>query len=433
MKPHSLRRGLWLANLVLGVAVIGVAAWFVLKVRPAVAKVANRKHSERPAEFEKLRKDYEGQRMSGLKWKPPAPVTEADIKQVVLRKDYADKKPRHWIFSGPLPPEDRPDVEVVDRGPPPPEGLDVLGSISALIYTPPDGTTILFKFGGKSLAFGVGDFVRKSDTDPARFKITKVREKSPKAFEITYDVYGKDDKDKPERTGTMMYDQSDSDGFPSFLRPDVPAKPTKGATGVTGPDGKTPAKDGAKGGPTEGDATKGDPTKGDPTKGDAAKKDDATDESGAKVIDVSKTSSALTLQDLKPEIEYNPRNRSQRAIKFDSNSYKYFKGKNAKSMAGTVKTSVAKDKAGRVIGLRITGFAKDAPADVFDVRRGDILVSINGQKVTTRSDAVRVAESIKPNSLVTVVIDRNGKNVTYRVDASDPKNRRKVRYFDNLK
>ena len=418
MKPHSLRRGLWLANFVLGAAVLGVAAWFALKVRPAVAQVTNRPANARPAEFEKLRKEYEGQRLSGLKWKPAMPVTDAELRQVILRKDYEAKRPRHWIFSGPLPPPDTVDAGPVETGPPPPQGLEVLGSISSIIYLPPKGSVILFDFSGKSDAFSVGDFVRKSDDDPKRFKITGVKEIRPRVFEVAYDIMGKD-TEKAERSATLLYDQSGGDGgYADFLRPEGEGK--GGAPAVV-PAGEQP-KPTAEAGEAEKPAAKDE--KGWVKGG----------EKEPEVVDVAGASADnLTLQDLKPEIEYNPSNRNQRAIKFDDNSYRYFRGKNAKSVAETVKTSVAKDTSGNVIGLRITGFAEDAPADVFDVRRGDILVSINGQKVASRADAIRLAESLSPEKLVTVVIDRLGKLITYRVDPSDPKTRRSVRYFENLR
>lgn len=417
MKPHSLRRGLWLANLVLGVAVLGIAAWFVLKVRPAVAKVTERKANVRPVQWEKVRKEYEGQRLSGLKWKPEPPVEEPAIREVILRKDFEQKKPRHWIFSGPPPPIDVVEEGPVKTGPPPPKGLETLGSISGVIYIPPKESVILFDFSGKSLAFSVGDFVRKTDEDPARFKITDVQETRPKVFEVHYEVYDAGAK-KAARSDKMIYNQSDEDeGYPGFLRPE------KGAGGGAKPTAEVVESGTAAGAGDGTPAAKGDPK--------APGKDGAK---GPEVVDVAGASSAkLTLQDLKPEIEYNPRNRNQRAIKFDNNTYKYFRSKNAKSVAESVKTQIAKDKNGRVIGLRITGFGADAPADVFDVRRGDILVSINGQKVSTRADAVALAERLSPEKLVTVVIDRNGKLVTYRVDPSDPKTRRQVRYFDNLR
>jgi len=423
MKPHSLRRGLWLANFVLGAAVLGVAAWFALKVRPAVAKVTSRPANVRPAEWEKLRKEYEGQRLSGLKWKPAMPVTDVELKDVILRKDFEMKRPRHWIFSGPLPPPDPVDTGPVESGPPPPQGLEVLGSITSLIYIPPSDSVILFDFSGKSLAFSVGDYVRKSDADPKRFRITGVKEIRPRVFEVAYAIVDKDPA-KPEGAATMIYDQSGAEGgYADFLRPE-------GGTEGGAPASGSPAA-GAPGENPEGTGAPGEGAK-------PPAKDDGTwvkgSEKPPEVVDVAGASAEnLTLQDLKPEIEYNPNNRNQRAIKFDDNSYRYFRGKNAKSVAETVKTSIAKDNNGNVIGLRITGFAENAPADVFDVRRGDILVSINGQKVTTRADAIRIAEGLSPEKLVTVVIDRLGKLITYRVDPTDPKTRRNVRYFENLR
>lgn len=126
--------------------------------------------------------------------------------------------------------------------------------------------------------------------------------------------------------------------------------------------------------------------------------------------------------------------RSRRVVEFDDNSHRYFQGKNAKRIAETLKTSPVVDKkTGRKIGLRITGWEKDAPADVFDVKRGDILISINGQKVLSRSDAVRIIEKLSPENLVTVVVERNTRLITYKVDPRDPKNKRKVRYFENLR
>jgi len=418
MKPHSLRRGLWFANFVLGAAVIGIATWFALNVRPAVAKVIERKANVLPAEFDAIRKEYKAQRVTGLKWKPTAPVSGEDIKKVILREDYEKKSPRHWIFSGPLPPEAVAKVGPVDTAPPPPEGLDVLGSIGMVTGGSSNGYTIGFQFGKKMLAFGAGEFVRQSSDDPARFKITKIEEVRPSAFEVTYEVYGKDAK-KPERTGKLMYESGTAAQAP-FLRPvDVTLATPAGATPAgTTPAGAAPA-DPTK--PADGEAT----AAGSGSKGDAAV--------GPTVIDLTGRGRELKLEDLKPDIEINPRNRNQRAVKFTRDSYDYFHGRKPKNIASTVKTNIAKDKNGRVLGLRVTGFAKDAPADLFDVRRGDILVSIAGRKVSSRSDAIRIAEHLDPKKIVNVVIDRNGKLVTYRVDPNDPKNRRKVRYFDNLK
>ena len=56
--------------------------------------------------------------------------------------------------------------------------------------------------------------------------------------------------------------------------------------------------------------------------------------------------------------------------------------------------------------------------------------AIAGQKVTSRADALRIAQTLDPDTLVPVVIDRRGVLYTYRVDARDPRTKRAFRYFD---
>jgi hypothetical protein len=418
MKPHSLRRALWLSNVALGAAVIGVLAWFMLEVRPKVAEAVDRADNYQPPELKKVFDGYKSKLQTGLMWTPEAPVSKDEIHAVILRADFAKKK--HWIFVGPKPPEDQEDTGPVEAGPPPPQGLAAIGEVSAVFLNPPDRSTILFKFsGGKPLAFAIGDFVRVSEKETARFKITDIVEVRARVYEIKYAIYGSD-PDKPEGEGSVTWDESVADDeYPPFLRP---------ATAKTGAGvGKKPGEEGT-----------GTDAAGGGTGGGAEEVEDGADEGDAEspadgVIEVGTTPAEdLTLKDLKPKVHRDPTNRSRRAVEFDRNTYDYFRGKNAKGIAETVKTSVAKEN-GRVIGLRITGFQKDAPADVFDVRRGDILVSINGRKVNSRADAINIAQSLSPDNLVTVVIDRNGKLVTYTVDPRDPRTKRKVRYFENLR
>ena len=421
MKPHSLRSGLWVANLALAAAVVAAGAWYMAEVKPAVADITNRKANYRPPEFEELRKAYEGNRVTGLKWKPQAPVSDKEIHEVILRADYKRKKPTHWIFSGPLPPIDTPDDAPVETGPPPPAGLDSLGKILTVIINPPS-STILFKFtSGKSRPFGVGDFIRLADGDPARFQLTGIVEVREKVYQVGYGVYGKD-KDKPERTEVLMYDRSGT-GTPwaAFLRPvDTGGAPA----GAAVPDGTNPA--GAPAGTTPAGA----PAGTEPGTGGSATPEPAATEV---VIATTKRDEDLTVEDLKPlQVLYKRDNRNERGIRLDETSYRFLKSKNAKSVAETVKTAVAKDASGRVIGLRITGFAPDAPADVFDVKQGDILVSINGQQVSSREDAVRIAQGLDATKLVRVVIDRRGRLITYNVDPQDPRNQRRIRYFEDF-
>lgn len=419
MKPHSLRRVLWLTNVALGVAVVGVLAWYVLEVRPKVAEATEREPNYQPPELKKLYDGYKARRQTGLMWTPEAPVSKEEIHEVILRKDYENLQPRHWIFCGPLPPEPSEEVGPAETGPPPPEGLAAIGSVVSVLLAPPKGSSIEFKFADKNRIFGIGDFVRASPSEPGRFKLTDVVEIRPRVYEVRYAVFGKD-PEQPEKEDVLIWDRSPKDEYSDFLRP-ADLEPPAGAAAPadTGP--------GPVAGAGPGDA-------GTDEKVDGAE-GPALDEPTETVIEVG-TSAAedLKLDDLRPTIHVDPSDRRRRAVEFDANTYDYFRRKNAKSIAETVKTAPAKDPdTGRILGLRITGFQADAPADVFDVRRGDILVSINGQKVTSRADAINIAKKLNPDSLVTVVIDRNGRLVTYTVDPRDPRNKRKIRYFENLK
>lgn len=421
MKPHSLRKVLWLLNLGLAAAVVGVAAWFFLDVRPAVAKVVDQGRKQ-PKNLQAMRKDYESMRVTGLKWAPQAPVSDKEIEETILRPDYKKRKPTHWIFSGPLPPPITTDAPTGPAKPPAPEGLEALGKVS-LVLTDPDGSkTILFSFSGgsKSGAFGLGEFVRASRDEDGRFRITDIVELRDRVWEVRYDVFG-DDAAKPERQGKLVWDESQKGPPAPFLRP-------------VGPEQPLAAKKSGDAEPAAGSGT-AKPAEGEGASGESATENGEEEAAEPKVIDAgNKPAEDLTLTDLKPILHRDPRNSRRRAIEFDRNTYRYFRGKKARTIAETVKTQVQKDpQTGRVLGLRITGFDENAPADVFDVRRGDILVSINGQKVNSRSEAISIGQKLDPDKLVTVVIDRNGRLLTYKVDPRDPQTKRRVRYFENLR
>jgi membrane-associated protease RseP (regulator of RpoE activity) len=133
--------------------------------------------------------------------------------------------------------------------------------------------------------------------------------------------------------------------------------------------------------------------------------------------------------DLKPEVTW--RNLDNADVAFDQGTYDYFRSADAQALAESVKTQEATDASGRVIGLKITGISQGTPADKFDVKPGDILVSINDQPVQSRSDAINVAQRIDPNAdRVKVVIDRNGRQITYAIDPRDPKTRRAAATLD---
>lgn len=434
MKPHSLRKTLWFVNLGLLTAVVAVGFWFVTEVRPAVAKVAQRPANKRPPQFEKIRKEYESERQTGLNWTPKPPVSEEDLHKYILIDKFNVTDPKHWIFSGPMPPEKIKQKRAVEQGPVKPKGLETLGKVATVIYSPPDDTVLLFYFkdGKTNRAFGVGDFVRMKSKDKAlpQYQITKVEEVGAKSYKIHYAVFAKDMK-TPSFEGAMPYGQKAETDWPYHIRPvklatkagvaDGSADPA--SAGTTGDGLATPATEGAGDGAAEGS-----------TDGEAgAVPAEAAAEDGPTVIEVARKSpDEITVEDMKPKIIENLDNRNEKAVAFDQNTYDFYRSKNAKSVASTVKTEIAKDKrTGRTLGLRITGLKQGSAAGAFQVKKGDILVSINGRKVESRSDAIRIVEGLDQKNLVTVVIDRHGKLLTYKVDPSDPKTRRQVRYFEN--
>jgi hypothetical protein len=287
----------------------------------------------------------------------------------------------------------------------------------------PSRHTLQFVFGGSERRdFGLGEFVKKGKDDPDRFKFTGVRRVDPAQdlFEVLYEVW---EGDKKVGEGKTIVDLRLVPPVQDFLV-------RLGADGQPVPNGAGgPAPAGAPAGtPTEGAATA--PAPGAPSP-------EAPEPAGPTVISpVSEKPPAegWRLEDLQPVWHQDPANTSRKAVAFDRRTYDYFRGKNADSVAASVKTSVATDPStGRTMGLRITGFGGDAPTQVFDVRRGDILVSIDGHAVTSREDVLNYVKGLKQEKTVTVVINRNGRLLTYIVDPSDPHTRRSVRYFENLK
>jgi hypothetical protein len=442
MKPHALRKTLWFVNIALVVACLGVGTWFFTKVRPAAAAVTKRPKSDIPAQYQKIQKDYEQERQTGLKWEPKAPVSEPDIKQYILIPKFETTDPKHWVFSGPLPPEKQKEVGPATPVSEKPKGLELLGKVTTVMFNPPTGTVVLFAFSGgekKSRAFGIGDWVRQDNKAPKVYRLTEVVEVGDAAYEVRYAVFS-GGKAEPDFSGAVPYGKGAAPKeWPAWLRPYTPPAPKPTATPAGTPTlpggaGELAAGPGAAGEgasaeggvPAEGEGAEGESTAGETEVTEA--------ESTPTVIEARKPVEEITVEDMRPEIRENPNNRNERAILVDENTYRVLKSKNAATIASTVKTEVAVDKrTGRTLGMRITGLKEGSAAGALQVKKGDILVSINGQKVESRSAAIAIVERLNPENLVTIVIDRHGKLLTYKVDPSDPKTRRQVRYFDDLK
>lgn len=380
--PHGLRRGLFFLNLAL-TASLALPAWLLLEDPPAADASSSGA----------ARIDYVAARRTGLRWTPDRPVADADFRRTFLR--FEGQTPAHWPFVGPLPPE--PDPAAGDTPTPDePEDLAALAHVHLVILG--EGQPVVgFTFHGPPRArveVGPGEPIRPRGSRETRFRLLAVERIEARLHHVHYEVM---DGERVEREAYLVLDRRGKPGGGTG----------KGSGGIRLRSGEGPD------GPSE----------------DAR----APGERGPSTI-VVEVGAEATLETMRPTRHIHPRNRRDRVIEFDAHTYRVTRGKGLGAIFAHVKTTPAVDAAtGRPIGIRIAGIGDRLPADRFDVRKGDILVSIAGQRVTTRADVIRIAQGIDPQTLVPIVIDRQGLIHTYRVDARDPTTKRKIRYFDNVK
>ena len=367
MKPHALRRALWLMNGALGVAVLAAGMGVFTPSEQASAQ----SHDDLIHAFEAQRRQ--------ARWQVQSPVAKADLQAVFARWEAPEYTRAHFRFVGPLPPGKR-TAAPADDAPTDPTDLLALGEPN-ILFSVRGRPAILFAFhSGASEAFGKGDWIRELDDRSERFQLLDIREHDrngdgrPDAFEVIYGVFH--DGALVRRAALAFTNEPDAGARPDVIR-DHRAAPA--------PD-RAPSR------------------RPEPDRG-----------------------ASIALAQAAPEvIPFGPR---RRALAFTRATYAYVRSKQARALIASVKTSVA-TRDGRPIGLRITGFGKDLNAQMFRVRKGDILVSINGISVSDRAAALALVQKLPAHEWVTVVLNRNGKLLTYRVDPSDPRTRRQARYFD---
>jgi hypothetical protein len=398
MRAHSLRRTLWFANALLGAGVVGLAAWFFLVVRPATADPARLKVAFASEELEKYKRRPNAARVEN------APVSNDEIK-TIDRPEY--QKLSYWIFSGPMPPEPAP-----DRGPvveaPKPTGLETLGKPDHIIWMQADPgqpvaerSVVAWQFLDKKIGrFMPGEFIRQQG-QPERFKLVDVRRPDPavNVYEIVYDVHD-DPKGAAVKSAVVLPHDARAKRSEKDPIRDVPpagAAPAPGATAEK-PVAEAPS--------VERGVVPGAP---------------------APVAAADGPRPEPRFEEIRPEVRGRGTDRVE--IDFDQATYDFVRGKSVESFAEKVKTTPAVDpKTGKPLGLRITGLDAQSPAQRFDVRPGDIVVSINGQPVRDRDEIIAIVQRMpQDTSRVTVGIDRNGRIITYTIDPRDPKTRREAR------
>jgi serine protease Do len=63
-------------------------------------------------------------------------------------------------------------------------------------------------------------------------------------------------------------------------------------------------------------------------------------------------------------------------------------------------------------GALILDISKDTPAYKYNLKRGDLVYSVNGRKIKDAQDFSQVIGSFKPNEKVTLKVERNKKNIS---------------------
>jgi hypothetical protein len=394
MKPHRLRSALWVSNGLFALAVIGAAAWFFLDVMPAAGDSARLN----PPWTKEATDEYSRRTP---KAKSEAPVSQEQVAEID-RPEY--QRLNYWIFSGPPVPAEGPKTEAV-KAAAPLEGLEALGRPVMLMYAPaPYPSTLVWEFAGTKDRWYLepGDFFQKTDDDPKRFRFLGAARHGDPAldrFKIRYAVHD-DPAAPPVKEAELIYDALPPVEGPEVIRVRTPAA----AAGEAG----------------EATAAATAQAAGTARAGTVQPADEGARPAAA---------TAPAAETARPTITRTRDGGYQ--VEFEDAAYQRLKSRKFEDIAETVRTHEAKDAQGRPLGLQIVGLGDEA-ADFFDVKKGDILISIDGRKVTDRAAAINIVKSIDPNTpRVAVVIERNGKQITYNIDPRDPATRRRARYLEN--
>jgi|GEM_PF-2507740 len=411
MKAQSIRRLLTFANVVLALGVAGAAGWWFAKARPAMAGDPKRVAWVVPAN-EAYQTDANNARKADF-WQ----VYEKDFDHIV-RPDLMDTKknptaPGVWPFVGPVPPkvERRAPTEVVRKEPP--KGLAALGRVVAAIV-PPVGSSardgaaaITFEFVASKRrgTFFAGAKVPMDDVDPKDPKAKRpdvvrpadaVDPRREGKYLLSVEYVGETgDEDDPRLK--IVYDEVGPD-------PTVPAERKEEVLAISMSTGsKTPVLV-----PAEGTAA---------AAAAAAKAKPAGTPGTVATPAAGGTPPPLT------SVRITPVEREgQSYIELDQTAWDALSARDLeREILNDVKSEDVKDGDG---GVRVTGVSPGSVPAQFGIQQGDVLISVAGQRVRNRNEAVNVAKGLpKETESVAVVIRRDGVEKTVVVDPRDPRTR----------
>jgi len=405
MKAQSWRKILGLTNGALVLSILGAGAWWFTQVRPASADRARPPAWVKPA-FDVYLTEAKGARPRSI-----YPVLDKDITEITrpdLMNPIDKGGPFVWPYVGPVPPPKKEvKVETGPTAPPPPSGLEVLGK-PVILFSDPSGQVVLtwlFKDtppnkGGSTIARGEPfipaeeKFKREAENAEKRragpvddAALDKALKKGRFKLKDGWHIEGPPGGDRKVMIVYEVYDEAtdtlqkvESKEF--VLASDAP-KVDIGGVATTAP-GSAAGAGGSRGAST-------------PDLGVAPPLSEVH----------------VVLQSPTP---------STRRFEADEATFRYLKYSDPDKLMNDVKTEDATDKDGNKIGVKVQGVNPGSFASQFDVRPGDILKAINGTPVHNRAEAVEVVKNLpKDVRNVQVIIERNGRQITYDVDPRDPK------------
>lgn len=410
MKAQSIRRLLTFANLLLALGVAGAAGWWFAKARPAMAGDAKRVAWVVPAN-EAYQTDANNARKADF-WQ----VYEKDFDHIV-RPDLMDTKknplaPGVWPFVGPVPPKVEKRVAAEPTKKEVPKGLAALGRVVAAIV-PPAGTdpaeataAIMFEFSASKRkrtffagaltpvedadvkAAATDDRIRPADAAPAR------REGK---YLVSVEYVGEASGDDDPRL-KVVYDEVGAD-------PKVPAERKEEVLAISM---SMVPKGGPVVRPLNADAGAG----ATPAGAGVAKAGGASTGTGARATPVPLA-----------DVKVTPVEREGRTyIELDEDAWNAISSRDLeREILNDVKSEDVKDGEG---GVRVTGVSPGSVPAKFGIQQGDVLISVAGQRVRNRNEAIDVAKGLpKDTASVAVVLRRDGVERTVVVDPRDPKTR----------
>lgn len=375
MKAQSLRRTLWLASALLALGLAGGVAWAVVRVRPSLGEPSK----DVARWVDKRLKEY---RAEAIQPQVFYGVERDDLEHIIQERDVPKFKlkalpklegKKVGAFVGPVPPEPQPDAPVKppETGP---KGLAEVGSPRMVFYLPGGRTSFRWEFPDKKQdSFRVGEVIPEG----GKFRVVDVVpivEGDETRYRFVYEtVEGKDGAEPRRDEHVFGISTAKPSGAARIVELDAQGNPIAPAPAPRAP-------------------------------GEAPTADPAATAAPVKVAG---------------RVAREKLGANQQGFYFDDRaSYDRFSRDSVEKILETVKTETALDDAGRPRGIKIT-----APGlgEEFDVKPGDVVISVDGKPVHSRNDVVEIVKKLpKDTATVAVVIERNGRPLTYQVDPRDP-------------